>query len=447
MVEKSARQSFSILKSTAVLVGMVVGTGIFSFPPLIAQNSQNPMQYLLIWLLGGVVSLMGAFCYAELASIFPNSGGEYTYLKGAYGKSLGFIFVWARMVIIQTGSIAIIAFIFGDYASSIVNLGTHSSSIFAFFIIIIFTLINIWGTKYAQNAQIGLTGIIIFLIVALSGYSFYQVPIDVSDYTLNTFELLTIESNLAGPALIFVLLTYGGWNETSYLSGEMKDVNKNMIKTLLYGIVTITILYLFINLAFLQVIGFEALKTSTAVGYDLTQKLLGPVGSNVVVFLIIICALSTLNASILTGARTNFIMGQEYPLFKFMGHWNTKNNSPIQALIFQCLIALVFVGLGFFSQEKIRAIVDFTAPVFWFFLLLITLSIFILRHKVPKSESHFKMPLFPIPALLFLAACLYLFYSSIRFTGIYALYGMGVLIVGILFWLYIKYSPRFKLKK
>ncbi len=447
MYQVNAPKSFSLVKSIAILVGMVVGTGIFSFPPLIAQSSNSPSQYLTIWLLGGFISLMGAFCYAELSSIFPNSGGEYAFLRGAYGKSLGFIFVWARMVIIQTGSIAIIAFIFGDYATSLYSLGEHSSSIYAFLIIILITIINIRGTEYAQNTQIGLTSVIVFLIIMLSCFSFYVMPIDTSKFELDLSELVLIDNNYYGPALIFVLLTYGGWNETSYLSGEMKDVNKNMIKTLIYGIIIITFLYIILNIAFLHIIGFDGIKSTTAIGYDFASKLLGTRGSFIVVILIIICTLSTLNASILTGARTNFIMGQEYSLFRFMGQWNENNNSPIKALIFQCILALLFVIFGFFSPEKIRSIVDFTAPVFWFFLILITLSIFILRYKLPERNSLFKMPLFPIPAFLFLSACIYLFYSSILYTGIYALYGMCVLIAGIPFWILTNYLAKHKLRR
>jgi len=442
--EINTRKSFSLIKSIAVLIGIVVGTGIFSFPPLIAQNVNSPLIFILIWLLGGFVSFMGAICYAALASRYPDSGGEYSYLKKAYGDSISFLFAWARMTIIQTGSIAIIAFIFGDYATAIFNLGPHSASIYAFVVIIVFTFINSWGTKYAQFAQIALTTVIIILILLLSVMAFYQHPIVISDYSLNQNSIISFNNNFTGTALIFVLLTFGGWNETSYLAGEMKSIHKNMIKTLGYGLLIITFLYVLLNFAFIQVLGFEGLKLSSAVGYDMAFKLLGPFGSIIVSFLIIICTISTLNASILTGARTNYQLGKEYQVFNFMGQWNDKTNSPIQALIVQCIISLALVGLGFYSQEKIRSIVDFTAPVFWFFLILITLSIFIYRYRHQPNAQLFKIPFFPLPPLLFLTACVYLLYASIKFTGIYALYGIGVLLAGIPFWLWIHRSSIVK---
>lgn len=442
METESRRKSFSLIKSVSVLIGIVIGTGIFSFPPLIAANTDNAASYILIWVLGGGISLMGAFCYAELASAYPDTGGEYIYLRETYGRAVGFLFIWARMVIMQTGAIAIIAFIVGDYVTTILPLGPHSSSIYAFVTIVIFTILNITGTRYAQVVQVGLTFLIILFILVVSFYAFYIETTENDMFNFSKFSLGNVQHHLFGPSLILVLLAFGGWNETSYLAGEMKNIKKNMIQTLVLGITSITILYVLLNVAFIRVLGFEGIKTSNAVAYDIATKLWGPAGSLVVVLLILVCALSTLNATILTGARTNFVMGKEYSLFRFMGKWDIKRDSPVQALIFQCMFALVFVALGFFSQEKIKIIVDFTAPVFWFFLILITLSVFINRITKPENVSNFRMPLFPLPALLFLGACLYLFYAGIIFTGISALFGMGVLLAGIPFWYWMKETQK-----
>jgi amino acid transporter len=441
-VEENKQKSFSLIKSASVLIGIVIGTGIFGFPPFIAANTNHPLEYILLWVLGGFISLTGAFCYAELAARYPDTGGEYTYLKETYGRAVGFLFVWARMIIMQTGSIALIAFIFGDYITTVWPMGEYSSPLYAVLVIVSFTFLNISGTKYAQLAQVGLTFLIIFLMVVISLFAFFTEIPDNDVFQLSSFTITNIQNNLFGPALILVLLTFGGWNETSYLAGEMKNIKKNMIKTLVVGIMSITILYVLINTAFMRILGFEGIKSSKAVAYDIAEKLWGPSGSFVVVLLILICALSTLNASILTGARTNFILGTEFRLFGFMGKWDVRRNSPVQALIFQCVIALIFVALGFFSHEKIKLIVEFTAPVFWFFLILITLSVFILRLTKSASNSDFRMPFYPLPALLFLVACMYLFYASIQYTGISSLYGMSVLFVGVPVWYWMKISKK-----
>lgn len=439
--DEQTPKSFSLIKAISVLVGMVVGTGIFSFPPIIANNTQNTFQFLMVWVIGGFISLMGALSYASLSSIYANSGGEYTYLKEVYGKSIGFSFAWARMIVIQTGSIAIIAYIFGDYATAIYNLGWHSSSLYAFAIIIIFTMINIWGTKHAQQAQVGLTSAIILVFVALTIYTFYKHPLSFSEWNQFGEAGFSMGEPWFGPAFIFVLLTFGGWNETSYLAGEMDDIHKNMIKTLVYGILTVTILYLGINMAYLQVLGFEGLKSSEVVGYDFTNQLLGSFGSHLMVFWIIICALSTLNASIITGARTNFILGNEYKVFKFMAKWSVKNNAPVQALIIQCIIALVFVDIGFLSKEKIKTIVDLTAPVFWFFMVLIAFSLIILRYKGKFKNTAYSNPVFIIPSIIFLISCMLLLYSSVIYMGFLTLYGFAIVLVAIPLWLWIANNP------
>lgn len=424
-------KSFSLIKSISVLVGMVVGTGIFSFPPMIASHTQNTFQFLMVWVIGGFVSLMGALSYAALSSVYANSGGEYTYLKEVYGKSIGFSFAWARMIVIQTGSIAIIAYIFGDYATALFNLGWHSATIYAIAIITIFTMINIWGTKYAQQAQVGLTSVIILVFLALIIFTFYKYPL--SSYEMNQLKghVLFTSEHWFGASFIFVMLTFGGWNETSYLGGEMDDIQKNMIKTLVYGILAVTILYVGINMAFINVLGFERLKSSSVVGYDFTKELMGTFGSKIMALLIIVSALSTLNASLITGARTNFILGNEYAAFKFMSKWSAKNNAPVQALIVQGIIALIFVFIGFLSKEKVKMIVDLTAPVFWLYMVLIAFSLLILRFKGKFKNTSYSNPIFLLPAIIFLISCVLLLYSSIKFNGFLTLYGFAIVILAI----------------
>jgi amino acid transporter len=443
VIRDNLSKSFSFIKASSVLIGIVIGTGIFSFPPLIAANTSNPVEYIFMWLMGGFISLMGAFCYAELASAYPDTGGEYTYLKTNYGRAVGFIFIWSRMIIIQTGSIAIISLVIGDYITSILPLGSNSSSVYAFGTVLIFSILNITGTKYAQVTQVVFTILIISLIIIFSIKGFFANQDVKTIYTFRNFSMIGFKDSVVGPALILVLLTFGGWNETSYLAGEMKNTQKNMIRTLVFGIMVITILYIVINIAFIRILGFEGVQKSTAVAYDIAHSLWGPYGSFVVVILVLLCAFSTLNASILTGARTNYILGKEYSLFKFMGKWDRGKDSPVPALIMQGTVSLVFVTMGFFSVEKIKNIVDFTTPVFWFFLILISGSVFVTRFRQPEKKEIFKMPLYPIPVIIFLCSSIYLFYSSLKFTGIFALYGIALCLTGVPVW----YLNAYKEKK
>lgn len=431
-LENQPRPVFTTLSSISVVVGIVVGIGIFRLPPIVAQNSANEFQFIAFWVAGGVVSLMGALCYAELASSKPDAGGEYHFLNHAFGSSVGFLFTWGRMTVIQTGSIALIAFILGDYATLILDLGPYSSAIYASLTIIGLTGLNLLGTHHSRRIQNLFTSLIILMLVLLSISAFVTVdsiPTISTQTQDGTGNLLSGGS--AGAAMIFVLLTYGGWNEAAYLSGELHDVKRNMIKVLLFGICIITVLYVMVNTAYIQVLGLEALQNSETVGADLTARIFGSESTLIVACIVLATALSTANATIITGARTNYALGRDFRLLGFMGKWNQTNNTPANALIVQGVIALMLVGLGVWSQEAVSTMVDYTAPVFWSFLLLTTLTLFIFRYRHGVEGLPFRVPLYPFIPILFLIACAYMLYSSLAFTGMGAFVGIAILAVGI----------------
>ena len=422
--------TFTTISSVAVIVGVVVGIGIFRLPPIVAGNSGSGLQFILFWLAGGLISLLGALCYAELASANPDSGGEYHFLSKAFGKPVGFLFTWGRMTVIQTGSLALVSFILGDYATLILDLGRFSPAIYAALTVIFLTGLNILGTKHSSKAQMLLTSVIVFVIVVISTSALLFVP-SARESGLTEGSGTGFSGGLAGSAMIFVLLTYGGWNEAAYLSGELINVKKNMIRVLIAGIAVITLLYLLINVAYLHVLGLEQLQQSQTVGADITEPVFGTAGSYIVGFIIIFAAISTANATIITGARTNYALGRDFNLLQFMGKWNSAHNSPVNALLVQGIIALLLIFFGAWSKQAVESMVDYTAPVFWLFLLLTTASLFVFRRKYKKSQIPYKVPLYPVIPLLFMAACGFMLYSSLAFTGMGSLIGAGFLVLGI----------------
>jgi basic amino acid/polyamine antiporter, APA family len=425
--------SFNTLSSMAVVVGIVVGIGIFRLPSIVAAHSVNEFQYISFWVIGGFISLMGALCYAELSSSMPNSGGEYHFLSKAFGPATGFFLSWGRMTVIQTGSVALIAFIFGDYASVIYNLGPYSSSIYAALTIILLTSLNIAGTVHSRRVQNILASVIVLTLVVISLSGF----ISISDSNNQAMAALGDEGGSifagggAGLAMIFVLLTYGGWSEAAYLTGEIHNVRRDIVKALVVGILIITTLYVLINLSYLHVLGFDAMIHSETIGFDLAEKIFGTGASVVVVMIVIVSALSTANATIITGARTNYAIGRDYRMLGFLGKWNTRRNTPVNALLLQGSIAMVLVGLGAWSKQTVTTMVDYTAPVFWFFLLLTTLSLFVFRYRKNHNTGSYRVPLYPIPPVLFTIVCIYMLYSSLNYTGYGALAGASILLVGV----------------
>ncbi len=417
---------FTNISAIAVIIGIVVGIGIFRLPSMVAQNSATELHYIAFWVAGGIISIIGALCYAELATNKPDAGGEYYFLTEAFGSSLGFLFSWGRMTVIQTGSIALAAFILGDYASVIYDLGAHSSSIYAGLTVIVLTGLNILGTQPSKNVQNMMTTLIVSILL-LCGLAGVLSGMEAASPATSP----STGTSSAGAAMIFVLLTYGGWNEGVYLSAEIKDVRKNMTRVLLVGLTVITLLYVLINTAYLQVLGLEQLRSSDTIGVGLTNAIFGTKGSFIMAIIVIISALSTANATIITGARTNYALGRDFSFLKYIGQWNRSYNAPINALLVQGGISFALVILGTFTQEAVSTMVDYTAPVFWFFFLLTTASLLIFRNRSELNSQAFQVPLYPFTPILFMLVCLYLLYSSVMFTGWGALVGIGILALGL----------------
>ncbi len=418
----------------ALIVGIVIGAGIFRTPSLVAGSVDSGGLMLLVWLAGGLISLVGALCYAELTTTFPNTGGDYHFLMRAFGNKTAFLFAWARMSVIQTGSIALLAFIFGDYVSQIYSFGEYSSVIYAAIIVLLLTAINIAGIRFGSGTQKLLTtlevlGILVIIIVGL-----FLVP-QAANVSFS-FTPIVDSGNSLGMAMVFVLLTFGGWNEAAYISAEMRSGNKKMAVALILSIIIITSVYLLVNYAFLKGLGMDAMAGSPAVAGDLMGSAFGPTGVLLISLIVAIAAMTSANATIFTGARSNFALGRDFPAFRFLGHWRSGEAGPVNAFMVQGIIALFLVSFGFFSRSGFETMIDYTAPVFWFFLLLVGVSLFVLRHKEPKRKRPFPVPLYPVLPLIFCFTSAYLLYSSIVYTGWGALVGIAVLVVGILILLF-----------
>ncbi|MBD2087587.1 amino acid permease [Coleofasciculus sp. FACHB-542] len=427
-VSKTAapKPALAFVDAIALIVGIVIGAGIFETPSLVAAASGSEVVALSLWILGGGMSLVGALCYAELATAYPHAGGNYFYLMRAFGKNIAFFFAWARMTVIQTGSIALLAFVFGDYASQLLRLGNYSSSLYAGIAIALLTGLNIIGVQQGKWAQNWLTVAKVggLLLVVIGGLAFAvpslpEVPAAPA----------TSQTNF-GMAMLFVLLSYGGWNEAAYISAELRNVNRNMVRSLLVSIGIITTIYLAINFAYIHGLGLANMAASEAVAADLMRRAVGEPGAWFISFLIAISTLGAINATIFTGARTNYALGQDFSLFSFLGRWHHRASTPANALLVQGAIALALVFLGTLTREGFKTMVDYTAPVFWFFFLLSGISLLVLRVREPQVVRPFRVPLYPLTPLLFCAICAYLLYSSVAYTGVGALVGVAVAIAG-----------------
>jgi amino acid transporter len=229
--------------------------------------------------------------------------------------------------------------------------------------------------------------------------------------------------------MVFVLLTYGGWNEAAYVSAELRRPRR-MAAALVLSIVLITGLYILVNLAYLRALGMAAMSQSQAVTADAVRVIAGEGGALTVAGVIIAAVVTSLNVTIMTGARSGYALARDFPGFSFLGRWHANANAPVSALIVQGALALVLVLCGTLGRSGFETMVQYVSPVFWLFFMLTGISLFVLRRRAPRMES-FRVPLYPLTPFLFIAACAYMFYASIAYAGTGALFGMLVLAAGI----------------
>ena len=420
----------SLIDGVALLVGVVIGVGIFGFPPLVAEHADNAFVYIGLWLAGGLVMLVGALCYAELGAGYPDRGGEYHYLNLAWGRQVSLLFAWARGTVIQTGAIAVVAFIYGDYAQRLLPLGDYGSAWHATLVVLALTALNILGTHESKRLQVLFTGITLLALVTVivAGLLLAEPVADRAPAAADTGGNL---AGMLGMGMVFVLLTYGGWNEAAYLSGELRNPGRNMSRVLLLGTLVVTGVYLLANLVFVNIFGLEGLRQSSAIGADLMTIVAGPWGGVLLSALICITAVSTLNATILTGSRVYYALGRDVPQLSMLGAWNDRAATPVRALVVQCLITLPLLLFGALSENGVQSMVAYTAPVFWLFMFLTALSLLRLRRLHPDRTRPFKVPLYPLLPLMFAASCLGLFWSSALYAGAGALLGLAILAAGL----------------
>jgi len=407
------RKVLSVFDAVMIITGIVIGGGIFSFPPLVAGMTGSVEWMFGAWIFGAVLALVGALCYAELATTFPNAGGDYHFLTRAYGRDVSFFFAWARVTVITTGAIALLAFIFGDYMSRVLSLGENSSVIYAVLIVIGLTAVNIVGLRASAKTQN------VMSVLEVLGLLFVVVAGFVAPAATGAAPVAPTGDGipaLFGTALLFVLFTYGGWNDAAYISAEVKGGSRAIVKVLVISLLLITVVYLLFVASLLAGLGFDGLKASKQVAADVAQKAFGSFGEKLIGAIVALAALTSINATMLVAARVNYSLGQDWPIFRFMGGWNARRDTPIVALVTTSVITLLIVLVAAVNEGGVKFMVDFTAPVFWLFILLTGLGLFVLRFRYPHVARPFKVPLYPILPIVFVCTCLFLLYRSLVFT-------------------------------
>ena len=446
--------SLSLWDAVSIIVGIVVGVSIFKVPGLIFANVSSPLEGLIAWGLGAVVAVCGALTYAELATLHRRTGGEYVYLSRAYGPRMGFLFGWAQLTGVFSGSIGTMAYVFADYAIVLLKWDASSGLGLALFSVLLLTTLHILGVKTSTMVQNVLTlskliGLVMLLAVGLLAGS---------------GESLTTEMPVGGGgfglAMVFILYAYGGWNDAAMVSAEIHDAKRNVPKSLLIGIGLISGIYLLVNVAYLQGLGFAGIRESGTPATDViaNSKLLSPTirgwSVQAIAVLVMLSALGAVHGLIFTGSRLYAALGSDHSLFAKLGLWHPKLGSPVwslsaQAALTSILIVTVGTKVGRSCVDTVVTAVgrdpvpwaDFgggfdtllaaTAPVFWSFFLLSGSTVFVFRLRQSDAPRPFRTPFYPVVPLVFMLSCVYMIYSSVSYAGNLSLLALIPLAAGV----------------
>ena len=456
----TTRPMLSVWDTASIIVGIVVGTAIFKLPSSVFENSPSVAAALGLWVLGGLISFIGALCYAELATTYPRSGGDYEYLTRAFGRWTGFQFGWFQLTVVITGSIGSMAYAFADYA--VVFLGMSSGSIvwLAAASVVLLSVVNIGGLIFGKVTQNILT------VVKVLGFG----AIIVCGVMYGDTEPLTQAAPMKGPgiglALVFVLYTYGGWNHAAFVTAEVSHQKRDIPRAMVLGIVAITVIYVAVNAGCVAVLGFEGARNSTVPATDVLQAAMGPTGGKLAGILVMLSALGAINGMILTGARVYAVLGEDYPVLAALGHWSEGNRAPVAALIAQAVIVLLMIfgvgtpqGQGLIDQMLVffgaspapwdnysggfNTLIAASAPAFWLFFILTALSLFVLRWKDSDRERPFRVPLYPVTPALFCLASVFMLHSSVSYAKSLTWLAVLPLVTGtLLFLVSVKGKPE-----
>lgn len=418
MTAPAPRPALSLFDAVMIITGIVIGAGIFSAPPLVAHHAGGPGWMWIAWLLGGALSLAGALCYAELATAFPHAGGDYHFLTRAYGRDASFFFAWARVSVITTGSVALLAFVFGDYMSRILPLGPHSPALYAALTVLALTAIHVAGLRQSARAQnlltiAALAGLLLLALAAATLLARGALPPHAGAPAAAAAGSVPPHFGLA---MVFVLLCYGGWNEAAYLSAEVLGGRRAILRALLIALLLITSVYLLVVGALVGGLGFQGLEASRAAGADLMQAAFGPAGTTLIGACVAAATLTSAHGTLLVGARTWYAVGQDWPVLAVLGRWRADRDAPVIAFLVQGGTALALIALGAVERSGFETMVEFTAPVFWFFFLLTGCALFALRFREPRVSRPFPVPGYPIVPLVFVASCAWLLYASLAYA-------------------------------
>jgi APA family basic amino acid/polyamine antiporter len=387
-------RKLSWVDATAIVIGIVIGSGIFLLPNLIARELSSPAAILSVWIISGVLSYFGALAYAELGAMMPATGGQYVYLREAYGPLCAFVCGWTFMLAVLSGGIAWLAVSFSIYVGQFVHLEPAVSKLVSLALIATLSAVNYVGVREGAFVQRTFTFLKIAGLVLLIGSAF------LGGHTAQPAPApapLPFSAAHFGVAMIACLMAYNGWSYVSFVAGEVKDPQRNLPRSLALGMMIVGALYVGANIAYLKVLAVPEIAVTERVGAALAQRTLGPAGATLVSITVLLSIIGAINGCILTAARIPFAQARDGLFFRRFGNVHPRFLTPAFAIVMQGLWTAVLVMSGsyetLFSYSMIAA---------WIFYTMSVAAVYVLRRKAPDLPRPCLMWGYPYTLWVFL---------------------------------------------
>lgn len=420
-----------LFDATMLVMGGIVGSGIFVTPAEVARHVDRPLLIVGVWILGGLIALAAAFVYAELAARRPEVGGQYAYLRDAYGPMPAFLYGWALLLVIQSGGMAAVAITFARYFSDLVQLPV-ADSITAVIVLALLTVINCLGVRSGSNVQSVLMVLKIGAIGALVVAGFWFLPAT----AVGTAASLKMGSTSAlaaiGAAMTPVMFSYGGWQTSTFVAGEMRDPQRHLALGLLLGVAGVVVLYTAVALVCLHALGPAGLAASKTPATDVMRLALGEKGGTFIALGITISALGFLSQGMLTAPRVYFAMAEDGLFFRTVAKVHPVTRVPMIAIVLQGAAAVVIAISGTFGQ-----ILSYVVSVDFIFFGLTGAALFVFRRRSPEQHVAFRAPGHPFTTGLFVAACAIVVVATVWNNPVNSFIGYAILLAGVpacLYW-------------
>ncbi|QUH20007.1 APC family permease [Alkaliphilus sp. B6464] len=431
MSQQNLKKSITFSQAISIVVGVIIGSGIFLKTGSVFQNAGSPYLGVIAWFVGGIITLTSALTIAEISSAIPETGGIYTYLKVLYGDVWAFLLGWVQTIIAYPASAAALAIAFSTFTTFFVPLTDIQQKLLAIFILIFVVIMNVIATKFGGMIQlISTIGKLIPLVVI--------IVFGLIKGTANDFSFIgttTAPSLGFGAALLGTLWAYDGWAGVTTIAGELKNPSKELPRAIILGVSSVIGIYVIFNLALLKVLPMDEIIQSSKPASDAATILFGQGGATFVTIGILVSVFGALNGYILTGARVPLAMGErgQLPFSNFLKQIHPKLNTPANSLITISFLAVLYILSGSFNT-----LTDLTIFILWIFFVMTVCGIFILRRRKNIPNAGYKVPLFPIVPLIGILGGSYILYSTLISSPVNSLIGIGIALLGLPFYFYLK---------